>query len=144
MIRKLNILLVEDSEADVKIAVRAFEKASIINNLSIVTEGEEAFNYLLRVGKYRDEKAYPLVNIILLDLNLPRMNGLEIIKKLKGDTNLKLIPVVILSSSRNEQDIKESYRLGASGYIHKPVNYSDFIKVVDIFNSYWNLIINLP
>jgi len=142
--RSMNILLVEDNEADVKITLRAFKKAELKNNMFIVNNGEEALKYIRNEGEYEDKDEHPVPDIILLDINMPKADGFQVLDTLKNDPKYCSIPVIILTSSKREEDIIKSYKKGAASYIHKPVNYGDFVKVVEGFNFYWHLINRLP
>jgi len=140
----IDILLVEDNEADIKVTLRAFDKAKIKNNISVARDGEEAIDYIYHQNKYTDKKKFPLPDLILLDIQLPKLDGFAVLKRLKEDDKLKLIPVVMLTSSKSEEDVIESYRDGAVSFIQKPVDYKEFEKVVDGFNFYWNIINKFP
>ena len=142
--RPIDILLVEDDETDVKITLRAFGKAKIRNNVSFVTDGQEALDFIHHVGKYQDENKFPRPDLILLDINMPKMDGFEVLKKLKADPKLNFIPVVMLTSSKSEEDVLKSYQNGAVSFIPKPVAFESFTKVVDGFNFYWHIINKLP
>jgi two-component system response regulator len=136
------ILLVEDNPDDVRLTMHAFGKTNIVNELHVVNDGVEAMDYLLGVAKAGDPKLLPAV--ILLDLKLPRMDGLEVLKRIRANEQLKRLPVVILTSSREDQDILKSYDLGASSYICKPVDFEQFIEAVHYLGLYWLLLNELP
>lgn len=140
----INILLVDDTEADVKITLRAFEKARLRNNIFVVQDGDEALDFLNHRGEFSDHQQYPRPGIILLDINMPKIDGFEVLKAIKTDDNLKTIPVVMLTSSKDHQDVLKSYNYGASSYIPKPVDYGEFLRVVESFNFYWSIINRLP
>ncbi len=142
--RPIDILLAEDNEADVKITLRAFDKAKLKNNVFVVNDGQEAMDFIRHEGKYQDKERCPKPDLLLLDIKMPRMDGFEVLKALKGDHSYCAIPVIMLTSSQNEEDIAKSYDNGAASYMPKPVNYDDFVKVVDGFNFYWNIINKLP
>jgi CheY-like chemotaxis protein len=131
MNQKQTILLVEDDEIDIKSVKRAFEKLRITNPLDIARNGEEALKYL------KDNKTLP--GIILLDLRMPRMDGIEFLKVMKKDQSLKIIPVVVLTTSKEQEDKIESFNLGIAGYMMKPVNYMDFVEVIRTIKMYWTL-----
>ena len=135
-----HILLVEDNPNDIILTKRAFKKNNINTELSIVSDGVEALNYLINAAT-SDEKHLPAV--ILLDLKLPRMDGLELLQRIRMDQLLKNLPVVILTSSKEEQDIMKSYNLGANSYIRKPVNFEQFNEAVHQLALYW-LFLNEP
>ena len=140
----IDILLVEDDEMDIETTLRAFETGRIKNNISVTRDGEEALDIVYHRGKYRDEKKFPRPDLILLDIRMPKLGGFEVLKKLKSDPQYSFIPVVMLTSSQNEEDVLKSYGFGAASYIPKPVSYEDFKKVVDGFNFYWHIINKLP
>jgi two-component system, response regulator len=137
------ILLVEDNPDDVALTLRAFKKNNISNKVIVASDGLEALDYLFGRGKYaeRDIKDIPVV--VLLDLKLPKINGLEVLKTIRQDEALKLLPVVILTSSSQEEDVISGYKLGANSYIRKPVNFNDFQQVIKVLGLYW-LIWNQP
>ena len=124
-------LLVEDDNVDAMTVERAFKDLKIANKLVRATNGEEALKYL------RDEKNEK-PNVILLDINMPKMNGLEFLERAKADEKLKGLPVIILTTSQDEQDIVESYNHSVAGYMLKPVSYDEFLKTVEAINKYWN------
>lgn len=139
--RPIDILLVEDSMEDARLTQEAFKEARILNNLYLVRDGEEALHFL------RKEKQYgtvPRPDIILLDLNLPRMNGDEVLAHIKQDPALRRIPVVILTTSRSHDDIARSYDLHANCYLNKPVDLEQFIEVVRSIESFWLTFVKLP
>ena len=140
----LNILLVEDSEPDVLITKRAFNNATFKNNLFIVNDGQECLNFIRHEGAYQDADKFPRPDLVLLDVNMPRMNGIEVLKNLKSDDDYKAIPIIVLTGSRNQSDIINSYSYGANSFIQKPVAYEDFVKVVEGFNFYWHVLNKLP
>lgn len=131
MVKVKRIMLIEDDDIDVMTVKRALKELNVENPLVVASNGEEALQML------KDEKNRPF--IIILDLNMPRMNGLEFLKIVKSDENFKIIPTVILTTSKEEQDVFESYNLGVAGYILKPVDYSKFVDAFRTLNLYWNL-----
>lgn len=139
----INILLAEDNEDDIEITTIVFEQARIHNNLSIVKNGQEAWDYLNRQGDYQEEEKYPMPQLMLLDINMPKMGGFELLEKIKSHDRFKVVPVVMLTSSKNEEDIVRSYGKGVAAYISKPVNHDEFVKMVDSFNFFWE-IVELP
>ena len=137
------ILLVEDNPSDVKLTRRALDKNQITNELVVAEDGGEALDYLFGTGKHagRDVKDIPAV--VMLDLKLPRVDGLEVLQKIRANDLTALLPVVVLTSSDQEQDIIASYRLGANSYIRKPVDFSRFAEAVRTLGMYW-LLLNEP
>ncbi|MHA1104883.1 MAG: response regulator [Promethearchaeota archaeon] len=140
-IRPVEILLVEDNPGDIRLTKEAMKEAKIINNLNVVEDGVEALAYLRKKGKYKNANR---PDLILLDLNLPKKNGREVLDDIKQDKNLKLIPVVILTVSRAEEDIFKTYELHANCFITKPVDMDQFIKVVKSIEQFWFSIAKLP
>lgn len=139
--RPADFLLVEDNPGDVRLTQEALKNYKVQNNLHVATDGEEAMAFLRRQGKYGNA---PRPDIILLDLNLPKKDGREVLAEIKSDPNLKAIPVVIITSSEAEQDVVKSYNLNANCYVTKPVNLDQFIKVVQSINDFWLTIVKLP
>ncbi|OPY75391.1 MAG: Response regulator rcp1 [Syntrophorhabdus sp. PtaU1.Bin058] len=137
------ILLVEDSPDDVMLTKRAFEKNNIFNKVIVARDGVEALDYMFGTGMYtgRDNKNLPVV--VLLDLKLPRIDGLEVLKRLREDARTKLVPVVILTSSTEEMDLINGYKLGANSYVRKPVNFEKFVEAAKHLGLYW-LLLNEP
>ncbi len=138
--RPIEILLVEDSEPDVRLTKEAFRDAKIRNRLWAVEDGVEALDFLYRRGDYAD---VPRPDLILLDLNLPRKDGREVLREIKTDGSLKRIPVVILTTSKNEEDVLKTYNLHANCYITKPVEFNQFIKVVQSIKDFWFTVVTL-
>lgn len=141
--KALDILLVEDNEADAELALRALKKGKIANTVYVVRDGAEALDFLFCEGEYRDRDHMLKPKVILLDLKLPKVDGLEVLRRIRGSELTRLIPVVILTSSREEVDIVESYRLGVNSYIVKPVDFANFIEAVRSLGFYW-LLLNQP
>lgn len=139
--KNIEILLVEDNPADIRLAQEAFKDAKVHNILYTVGDGEEAMAFLRREGKYADA-ARP--DLILLDLNLPKKDGREVLAEIKTDERLKLIPVVILTVSKDEEDILKTYNLHANCYITKPIDFEQFMKVVKGIEEFWLTIVKLP
>ena len=137
------ILLVEDNPDDEALTLRALKKNNILNPVTIVRDGAEALDYLFCQGAYagRDARLQPAV--ILLDLKLPKIDGLEVLKRLRADARTRLLPVVILTSSKEEQDLASGYSLGANSYIRKPVDFTKFMEAVRQLGLYW-LVLNEP
>ena len=140
----IDIILVEDNPADIELTLRALRKNNIINQVVTLRDGKEALDYLFARGQYQGRPPQRSPRLILLDLKLPKVGGLEVLKAIKADETLKLIPVVVLTSSREEADLLHSYKLGVNSYIVKPVDFDQFIKVVQELNLYWLLINQIP
>ena len=138
---EIHILLVEDNEGDVVLTLEALREAKLCNKISVVRDGEEALQFLYREGKYA---AAELPQLILLDINLPKMDGKEVLNRIKNDTNLKKIPVIILTTSSSEKDILESYNNHANCYVTKPVDLQSFIDVIHTIEGFWISIVQLP
>lgn len=130
------ILLAEDNPDDVSLTKRALLKAKVLNELAVVSNGQEALDYLFGDGAYADPKL-PYPCLVLLDLNMPKIGGLEVLKRLRADERTRLIPTVILTTSREERDLVEGYSLGANSYIRKPVDFAQFAKVIEQVGLYW-------
>jgi len=141
LVRPIEILLVEDNPGDVRLTKEALKEAKVINNLSVLKDGEEALAYLRRQGQYAGAKR---PHLILLDLNLPKKDGRDVLAQIKADEALKRIPVVVLTTSQAEEDVLKSYSLHANCYITKPVNFDDFAAVVRSIREFWFSIVTLP
>jgi two-component system, response regulator len=139
---EIEILLVEDNPYDMELTLRAL-KGSLINNIHVARDGEEALEYLLPEGADKENEPKNLPRVILLDLKLPKVDGLEVLRRIRESEKTKLIPVVVLTSSLEEKDVVESYRLGVNSYIVKPVEFDQFIKSVSELGLYW-LLLNKP
>ncbi len=137
------ILLVEDNPDDILLTQRAFKKANILNEVVVVRDGVEALEFLFGTGAYAGRNLNSLPQVILLDLKLPRVNGLEVLQHIRADVRTRLLPVVILTSSQEESDIAQGYGLGANSYIRKPVRFAQFAEAVRQLGLYW-LILNQP
>ncbi|MEI8173869.1 MAG: response regulator [Deltaproteobacteria bacterium] len=137
------ILLVEDNPSDVDLTKRALTKARIANELVVADDGQEALDYLFGTGHYAGRDTAPLLALVLLDLKLPKVDGLEVLKRIRADARTKRLPVVILTSSKEEQDIATGYDLGANSYIRKPVDFSQFAEAIANLGMYW-LVLNEP
>lgn len=136
-----NILLVEDNPADVRITREALKAGNIKVKMSVVNDGVEAMNFLMKKGKYSNEH---LPSIILLDLNLPRKDGREVLEEVKNDPDLKSIPIIILTSSKAEEDIQKSYQLHCNCYLSKPVGLNEFETLITLINNFWLTVVKLP
>ncbi|MCB9851266.1 MAG: response regulator [Phycisphaerales bacterium] len=139
MRQDIAILLVEDDLIDVKTVRRAFEDSKVVNPLYVVGNGEEALDYLRRKGKYADPELSPRPGLILLDLNMPIMDGLTFLETYRRDKNLCTIPAVVLTTSDEERDRLTSYSIGIAGYIVKPVDFKQFVEAVQTIDLYWSL-----
>jgi len=137
----VEILLVEDNPGDVRLTQEALKDGGVLNRLHVVEDGVDALSFLRRQGKYADA---PRPELILLDLNLPKKDGREVLAEIKADDALKRIPVVILTISKAEEDILQTYNLNANCYITKPVDLEQFIKVVQSIEDFWFIIVTLP
>ena len=131
------VLIVEDADADVEIIRRAFRQGKIANPLHVVHDGEEALEFLTHTGRYAQREKAPMPGLILLDLNLPRLNGHEVLRRIKVDSALKRIPVVVLTASRNDTDIRQCCSHGANAYLTKPLDFQEFLKGVFIVAKEW-------
>ncbi len=141
---EIEILLVEDNPQDGELTMRALKKRNLANNLLWVKDGAEALDYIFGAGASEPQKINHTPKVILLDLKLPKVDGLEVLRRLKGDQRTKDIPVVMLTSSREEQDIMKSYELGANSYIVKPVEFENFSEAVAQLGMYWLLLNQRP
>ena len=139
--KPLEILLVEDNKGDIGLITEFFSDAKVITNIHIAEDGEEALDYLYKRGKFANENGNPA--IILLDIKMPKMSGIEVLKHIRSDPKFKLIPVIMVTSSREERDLVESYKLGANSYVVKPVDIIQFIDAMKIVGQYW-AVINQP
>jgi len=134
-----SILLVEDNESDELLTLRAFKKSNIANEVQVVRDGAEALDYLFRTGPYAGQgPAMP--TLMLLDLNLPKVSGLDVLRRVRGDERTKILPVVVLTGSREDEDIIRSYSLGANAYVRKPVDFSEFMKAAETLGLFWLLL----
>jgi two-component system, response regulator len=138
------ILLVEDNPDDVVLTLRAFKKNNVANEVVVAGDGLEALDYLFGTGKFKERDMNSMPAVILLDLKLPKMDGLNVLERMRADERTKLIPVVILTSSKEEQDVIGSYSLGANSYIRKPVDFNKFVEAVRHLELYWLVLNELP
>jgi len=137
------ILLVEDNPDDVKLTLRALRKSNILNEVVVADDGVRALDYLFGTGEHSSRDVSIKPQVILLDLNMPRLNGLEVLQKIRTDDRTKLLPVVVLTTSSEDKDRIESYNLGANSYVRKPVDFNEFAKAVNQLGLYW-LLLNEP
>ena len=131
------ILLVEDSPDDVTLTLRAFKRSHLMNPICVVRDGIEALDFLLARGAYEERAAQPLPELVILDLKLPKLDGLGVLKAIRADERTQLLPVVILTSSKEEQDLITGYSLGANSYVRKPVDFAEFLEAVKVLGLYW-------
>jgi two-component system response regulator len=141
--KKETILLVEDNPDDIELTIRAFKKNKIANDLVVARDGIEALDYLFCKGAHTNRNIKDVPRLILLDLKLPKMDGLQVLERLRYDGYTKLVPIVILTSSKEEQDLVAGYKYGANSYVRKPINFNDFVDAVRNIGLYW-LLINEP
>lgn len=140
----LVILMAEDDPDDALLATEALEESRLINTLKVVENGADALDYLYQRGAYADPGSAPRPGVVLLDLNMPRMDGREVLRLMKEDKELRRIPVVVLTTSKAEEDVLRSYDLGASGYITKPVTFEGLVEVMRVLGDYWFQVVKLP
>ena len=140
---EVDVLMVEDSPNDAELIGRALRKINIANKIHLVKDGEEALEFIFRTGRYASRDESTPLKVILLDLKLPKVNGLEVLAKIKADEHTKTIPVVIVTSSQEDKDLKEAYKRGANSYIVKPIDASNFVEALSEAGLYW-LAINKP
>ena len=141
---EVEILLVEDNPSDGELTLRALKKHNLVNKLHWVKDGAEALDFIFANGSYSERKVGSTLRVILLDLKLPKVDGLEVLRRIKSDERTKTVPVVILTSSREEKDIVESYKLGVNSYVTKPVEFENFIKAISELGLYWLLLNKMP
>jgi two-component system response regulator len=139
----VEVLLVEDNPRDAELTIRALKRHNLANQLFIVEDGAEAIEFLFGRGKYEGRRTDISPKVVLLDLKLPKVNGLEVLRLMKGDPNLRTIPVVMVTSSAEDPDIKAAYGLGANGYVIKPVQFDAFMEAMSHLGVYW-LMVNHP
>lgn len=139
--KHIDILLIEDSPADILITQEALEQAKLLNTIHVVEDGIEAMAYLRRQNHYATARR---PDLILLDLNLPKMNGREVLAEIKADPSLKLIPVVVLTTSQAEEDVLRAYNLHANCYVVKPVEFASFVRAVQSIHHFWFTVVTLP
>jgi two-component system response regulator len=143
MLNQVEVLLVEDNVHDAEMTIRALRKVNLANNLVHVKDGEEALEFIFAQGKFADRQPSDLPKVILLDIKMPKVDGIEVLRQLKSRESSKAIPVVIMTSSKEEQDIINSYQLGVNSYVVKPVDFEGFARAVSQLGMYW-LLTNQP
>jgi two-component system response regulator len=136
------ILLVEDNPDDEALTLRAFKKNNILNEIVVARDGAEALDYLFATGAYANRADEPLPQLVLLDLKLPKLDGTEVLRRIRANERTRLLPVVVLTSSREDRDVIESYHLGANSYVRKPVDFTEFLQAVRTLGLYW-LVLNV-
>jgi CheY-like chemotaxis protein len=142
--RRVVILIADDDAEDRLLVKEAMEEGRVANRLEFVEDGEELLDYLRNRGKYADKKQYPSPGLILLDLNMPRKDGREAMKEIKSDPQLRVIPIVVLTTSKAEEDILRTYDLGVNSFITKPVTFSSLVNIMQTLEKYWFEIVELP
>jgi len=131
------ILLVEDNADDVELTLRAFRKSDLLNTVTVVRDGVEALDYLLATGEYAERDANALPDLVLLDIKLPRVDGLQVLERLRANPRTRLLPVVVLTSSAEPRDLLTCYSLGANSYVRKPIDFKQFSRALQQIGSYW-------
>ena len=131
------ILLVEDNADDVELTLRAFRKSDLVNTVTVARDGVEALDYLLATGSHADRAGNQLPDLVLLDIKLPRVDGLQVLERLRANPRTKLLPIVVLTSSIEPKDLLTCYRLGANSYVRKPIDFQQFSKALHQIGSYW-------
>jgi two-component system response regulator len=138
------ILLVEDNPDDVELTLRAFKKSNLKNEITIARDGVEALDFLFGTGAHAGRDVSDLPQLVMLDLNIPKIDGLEVLQAMRADERTKLVPVVVLTSSREQEDIVKSYRFGANSFVRKPVDFLEFVQAVQQLELYWVVLNQLP
>jgi two-component system response regulator len=142
--KALQVLLVEDNPDDVEITRRAFEKTRAVSDLTIVRDGRQALDLLLGEGQYADGESPPRPDLVLLDVNLPKVNGFEVLQQIRSHEEIAMIPVIMLTASVREEDVLRAYQLGANSYIQKPLVFDTFLRVLGVLGEYWLEVATLP
>jgi two-component system, response regulator len=138
------ILLVEDNPDDEALTLRAFKKNNFVNKIFIAHDGVEALDFLFCTGAYADRDPHEMPHVVLLDLNLPKVGGLEVLRRLRADPRTHTLPIVILTSSDEERDVIDGYQLGANSYVRKPVGFNQFVEAVQHLGLYWLMLNHVP
>lgn len=139
----VDILIVEDNPSDAELTIRALKKSNLANHIYVVENGEDALDFIYGRGIYSERDRSKTLKVIFLDLKLPKVSGLEVLREVKSNESTRLLPVVIITSSKEDPDIREAYALGANSYVVKPVDFDSFIKAIDATGLFW-LLINVP
>lgn len=142
-LNEVEILLVEDNPNDAELALRSLKKHNLTNKILWVKDGAEALDFIFHTGAYADRTINNIPKVVLLDLKLPKVDGLEVLRRIKSDEKMKIVPVVVLTSSQEEQDRVESYKLGVNSYIVKPVEFEKFVAAIERLGLYW-MLLNKP
>jgi CheY-like chemotaxis protein len=142
--KPFEILLVEDNPADVEITIEAFRRSRSGNRVSVCRDGEEALEFLFQRGRFARATSAPRPDLVLMDLNLPRKSGAEVIEQMKGNESLRDIPVVVLTTSDRDEDVRRCYKIGANNYLIKPVQFDDCVKLITDIQQYWLELSKLP
>jgi two-component system, response regulator len=142
-VNPMEILLVEDNPADVELTLRALKKHNLANQVKVVNDGAHALDYLFGSGEYEGKNSQPPPKVVFLDLKLPKVDGREVLRRMKADAKTRIIPVVVLTSSQEERDIAESYKLGVNSYVVKPLDFNKFVEAVSELGLYW-VLLNQP
>lgn len=143
-LKEVEILLVEDNPTDAELAMRALKRSNLANNLVWVEDGAQALDFIFATGDYSDRQMANGPKVIMLDLRLPKVDGMEVLRRIKNDERTKTIPIVVLTSSKEDRDVEECYALGVNSYISKPVEFEEFAKVVTELGFYWLLVNRSP
>lgn len=142
--RKGVILLIEDDHGDQLLTCEALSESALAQKIAVVSDGEEALEYLTRSGRYSEPSQAPRPDLILLDLNMPKINGRQLAARLKSDPQLQTIPIVVLSTSDYHDDVAHCYKIGVNSYVHKPTNYDDFVATINAVEHYWLRVVEPP
>jgi CheY-like chemotaxis protein len=142
--RDVEILLVEDNPNDVELTLRALQKLNLANKVFVVKDGAEALEFIFATGNYSVRRVDVFPRVVLLDLKLPKVDGIEVLRKVKADARTRHVPVVMLTSSQEERDVMETYKLGVNSYIVKPVDFSNFVHAVSELGLYWGILNKVP
>lgn len=142
--KPVDILLVEDNEDHIELTLRALKNNNLINDIHVVKDGQEALDFAYHRGKYQDTERYSRPGLILLDIHLPKLNGLEVLETLKKDPDVKSIPIIMLTTSSRDEEIAKSYAGGANSYVTKPVDFEEFAKKIKDMKLYWTIVNSLP